>query len=66
MNKFKNGKIGEEIHHLRKSKGISIVGLAKELKVSRQTIYLWENGTSTPTADKWEELKIVLGWGENR
>ena len=62
MNKFKNGKIGEEIRSLRKSKGISIVSLAKELNVSRQTIYLWENGTSTPTADKWEELKQILEW----
>lgn len=63
MNKFKNGKIGAEIRSIRISKGISIIDLAKELKVSRQTIYLWENGTSTPSADKWEELKEFFGWG---
>lgn len=37
---------GENLQKLRKGKNISQENLAEELKVSRQTIGKWENGTT--------------------
>lgn len=42
---------GENLQKLRKGKNISQENLAEELKVSRQTIGKWENGTTYPETE---------------
>ncbi len=39
---------GKRLRELRKEKGIGQVALAKELKVSKSIISLWENGLREP------------------
>ena len=45
-------EINEKIMVLRKRKGYSQEDLAHELDVSRQAVYKWESGESTPELDK--------------
>lgn len=41
-------------------KRISIIDIAKELKVSRQTVYWWFTGKSRPRSVQIERIKEVL------
>jgi len=52
---------GKNLMVLRKKRGVSQEKLADELGVSRQTIYLWENGDSVPDANKLLALKQFFG-----
>ena len=38
------------LSELREAKGLTVEELAKELKVSRMAIYIWEEGKATPNA----------------
>ncbi len=49
-------KLSEKIVFLRKRNGMSQEQLANELSVSRQAIYKWENGITSPEIEK---LKIL-------
>ena len=48
--------LGENIHKLRKSKGLSQEALAEVINVSRQTISNWEIGETSPNP---EQLKLL-------
>jgi len=41
---------------LREAKGMTVEELAKELKVCRMTVYLWETGNTMPTAKNLRKL----------
>ena len=51
---------GVRLATTRKAKGISQEELAERLDVSRQTIYKWETGITSPNAEKLQELSRVL------
>lgn len=51
---------GERLATARKAKGISQEDLAARLEVSRQTIYKWETGITSPDVEKLQELSRVL------
>lgn len=42
----------ENLSRLRKEKGIKQEALANDMKVSRQTVSKWENGTAMPDLKK--------------
>ena len=44
-------KIGERIKEIRKESGLSQQAFGKALAVSQDTVSLWENGKSLPTAE---------------
>lgn len=52
VKKGESMKISEKIVVLRKRKGMSQEDLANELDVSRQAVYKWENGGTTPDINK--------------
>lgn len=49
-------KFSEKVFQLRKELRLSQEEVAEKLKVSRQTISNWENGSAQPTIDKAVEL----------
>lgn len=53
-------KINEKLPILRKRKGFSQEDLAHELDVSRQAVYKWEVGESTPELDKIKKMATVF------
>ena len=50
----------EKILYLRKEKNIPQNKIAKELKVSRQSIYKWESGACLPELDKIKKLAEIF------
>ncbi len=52
--------IGENIHRLRKAKGMTQAELAEKLDVSFQAVSSWERGENTPDTDKLLPLALVL------
>jgi transcriptional regulator with XRE-family HTH domain len=46
-------------------KGLSLVELARRMKVSRPTVWSWETGKSTPRRSKSEALLEALGVPED-
>lgn len=66
--------IGENIHRIRTSKGLTLEEVGKACKVGRQTIHKYENGTvKNIPKDKIEAMaklfKVspieIIGWTEN-
>jgi len=53
--------LGEKIHQLRKSKGLSQEELAGQLTVSRQAISKWELGESVPDTENVLQLSKIFG-----
>ena len=51
----------EKLTILRKNKGLTQDEFAKQVGVSRQAVYKWENGTSYPEAPKLLEIKALFG-----
>lgn len=49
-------KLSERLVELRKEKNLSQLELAEALNVSRQSVSLWENGSTTPSLDKLQFL----------
>lgn len=49
-------KLSERLVELRKEKNLSQLELAEALNVSRQSVSLWENGSTTPALDKLQFL----------
>lgn len=54
-------KLSERLVELRKKKGLSQMELAEALNVSRQSVSLWENGSTTPTVDRLQFLAEFYG-----
>ena len=52
---------GENLQKLRKGKNISQENLAEALKVSRQTIGKWENGTTYPETEYLIQISDFFG-----
>ena len=52
--------LGERIISLRKERSISQTELARRLKVSRQAVSKWEQGTSSPDTAKLIQLAEIL------
>lgn len=46
----------QRMRRKRLKSGLSIMAVAKELKVSRIAVYLWESGQTLPTAKHLKEL----------
>ncbi len=53
-------KLSEKIAKLRKIKGLSQEELAKELNVSRQSVFKWESGENTPDLEKIKKLASLF------
>ena len=53
-------KTAKKIQNVRKSLGFSINDIAKELGVSYQCVYQWENGQKIPTIQNMVALSGVL------
>lgn len=51
-----NMKLSERLTELRKEKNLSQAELADALNVSRQSVSLWENGSTVPALDKLQFL----------
>ena len=56
-----NGNIGAEIKTLRKSAGMSLTELARELSISKSMVAAYENGTRHPSFKMLYKLNEVLG-----
>ncbi len=54
-------KLKDKIVQLRKAKGISQEELAHSVEVSRQAVYKWETGDSTPEVEKVKKLAEIFG-----
>ena len=54
-------KLYEKLTLLRKQRGMSQEDLAKELDVSRQSVYKWETGLSYPEMDKLKKIAEIFG-----
>ena len=54
-------EMGQKIRELRRSNGLSQTDLAKVLKVSQDTISLWELNKSTPDAESIVGLSKTFG-----
>lgn len=52
--------LGKKIELLRKQKGMSQETLAFKVNVSRQSVFKWECGESTPSVDKLKELASLF------
>jgi DNA-binding XRE family transcriptional regulator len=48
------------IQDFRIKKNLSVIGLAEHMKVTRQTIYNWENGNVEPSISQVVKLASVL------
>lgn len=55
-----SNNIGRRITDLRKKNGLSQTSLAKDLRVSRQLISAWEQGTAQPTMKSIVELADIF------
>lgn len=53
--------LNEKIMHLRKVKGITQDELAQRLNISRQAVYKWEIGQSTPDIDNLKLISSIFG-----
>ena len=53
-------ELNKNIYHLRKEKGLSQEGLAEQIKVSRQTISIWELGQTYPNPEQLILLSKIL------
>lgn len=53
--------LSERLAELRKKKGLSQMELAEALNVSRQSVSLWENDSTTPTVDRLQLLAEFYG-----
>ncbi|MBQ3041487.1 MAG: leucine-rich repeat protein [Clostridia bacterium] len=53
-------KLSEKIVFLRKRKGMSQEALANELDVSRQAVYKWETGITTPEIEKLKKISEIF------
>lgn len=54
-------KFEDKILLLRKRKGMSLEGLARQLGVTRQSMYKWESDTRIPELDKIKKLAQIYG-----
>jgi len=53
-------KLGENIYKLRKKNGLSQEKLAEEINVTRQTIFNWELGATSPNPEQLILLSKTL------
>ncbi|MBR2444274.1 MAG: leucine-rich repeat protein [Clostridia bacterium] len=53
-------QLSEKIVFLRKHKGMSQEQLANELDVSRQAVYKWETGITTPEIEKLKKISEIF------
>lgn len=51
----------QKILHLRKSKGLDQINVAKQLGVTRQSMYKWESGVCMPELDKIKKMAEIYG-----
>lgn len=65
VKKGESMKISEKIVVLRKRKGMSQEDLANELDVSRQAVYKWENGGTTPDINKIKKMAELFDLSYN-
>ena len=54
-------KLGIKIAEKRKNLGMTQIGLAEQMHVTRQTVSRWEAGTALPDIDKIGEIADILG-----
>ena len=49
------------LQRLRKARGLTLAEIAKQLGVSKPTVWAWEQARSSPSPDRYEKLAEVLG-----
>lgn len=49
------------LRRLRKARGLTLDELAKQLDVSKPTVWAWEQARSTPSPDRFDRIAQVLG-----
>ncbi|MFM5894543.1 MAG: helix-turn-helix domain-containing protein [Novosphingobium sp.] len=58
--------LATRLHHLRKSKGMTLDAVAKELGVSKPTVWAWEQGRARPSPERFARIAELFGLGESR
>lgn len=53
--------LGSRIRTLREARGLTQEGLAREVHVTKGTVYRWERGDWQPRAKTWPALASSLG-----
>jgi transcriptional regulator with XRE-family HTH domain len=53
--------MGGRLRELRERKGLSQEGLARQVGVGRDAVWLWEKGRRTPALDTAAKLAAALG-----
>lgn len=53
--------LGQHIHRLRHSRGMTLADVAEALGVSKPTVWAWEKGKARPLPERIEALATVLG-----
>lgn len=51
---------GSRLQRMRKERGLSVVELARRMKVSRPTVWSWEAGKSSPRPSKFASLSAIF------
>jgi len=54
------------LHQLRKAKGMTLDAVAKELGVSKPTVWAWEQGRARPSPERYARIAELFGLGESR
>ncbi len=58
--------LSTRLHHLRKAKGMTLDAVAKELGVSKPTVWAWEQGRARPSPERFARIAELFGLGETR
>ena len=58
--------LATRLHHLRKSKGMTLEAVARELGVSKPTVWAWEQGRARPSPERFARIAELFGLGESR
>lgn len=58
--------LSSRLHHLRKAKGMTLDAVAKELGVSKPTVWAWEQGRARPSPERFARIAELFGLAETR
>lgn len=58
--------LATRLHHLRKAKGMTLDAVARELGVSKPTVWAWEQGRARPSPERFASIAELFGLGETR
>ncbi len=58
--------LATRLHHLRKAKGMTLEAVARQLGVSKPTVWAWEQGRARPSPERFARIAELFGLGETR